>query len=111
YSDAIEDQCDHMVYARTEGQEIIAAFKTPTLRNVAETSPYMHSGQLPDLTEVIRHYNEAPLAVRGHSELAMLDLTEEEMQSLDAFLHTLTSPVDAPAEFLQSPWPEQAKDQ
>ncbi len=111
YSDANAEQCDHLVYARTEGQEIIAAFKTPTLRNVAETAPYMHSGQVPNLTEVIRHYNAAPLAIRGHSELAMLDLSATEMQSLEAFLHTLTSPVDAPEEFLESPWPEQVTDE
>ncbi len=110
YSDASAEHCNHLLYARTEGQEIIAAFKTPTLRNVGETAPFMHSGQVPNLTEAIRHYNEAPLAVRGHSELAMLDLTEEEMQSLEAFLHTLTSPVDAPAEFLESPWPENANE-
>jgi cytochrome c peroxidase len=106
YTDAPEGQCDDLIYTRTEGQEIIAAFKTPTLRNVVETAPYMHSGQIPNLTEVIQHYNTAPSAVRGHSEVAVLDLMPDEMQNLEAFLHTLSGPVDAPAEFLESPWPE-----
>jgi cytochrome c peroxidase len=106
YSDEDQEQCEDLIYTRTEGQEIIAAFKTPTLRNVTQTSPYMHSGQIPNLTEVIRHYNAAPLAVRGHSELAAIDLTTDEMRALEDFLHTLSSPVDVPAEYLESPWPE-----
>lgn len=111
YSDVDQEHCADLIYTRTEGQEIIAAFKTPTLRNVTETAPYMHSGQIPNLTEVIRHYNTAPLAVRGHSELAVLDLTSEEMRSLEDFLHTLSSSVDAPAEYLESPWPEEISEE
>ncbi|MGK0297639.1 MAG: cytochrome c peroxidase [Gammaproteobacteria bacterium] len=105
YSDDVEKNCPHLQYARTEGQEIIAAFKTPTLRNIADTSPYMHSGQINSLTEVISHYSEAPLAVRGHSELAQLNLSMEEMQNLESFLRTLSSPLSTPAELLISPWP------
>ncbi|MGY8813410.1 MAG: cytochrome-c peroxidase [Gammaproteobacteria bacterium] len=105
YSDDVEKNCPHLQYARTEGQEIVAAFKTPTLRNVADTSPYMHSGQIDSLTKVISHYSEAPLAVRGHSELAQLNLSLEEMQNLDAFLRTLSSPLATPADLLTSPWP------
>jgi cytochrome c peroxidase len=105
YSDAREEECAHLRYARTEGQEIIAAFKTPSLRNIAETAPYMHSGQIATLSDVIRHYNEASLAVRGHSEVAPLDLSAEEMQNLEAFLRTLSGPLATPPELLTSPWP------
>lgn len=103
YSDAGEDDCDHVKYARTEGQEIIAAFKTPTLRNVANTAPYMHSGQIPDLPSALDHYNRAPLAVRGHSELSPLNLSAAQLADLEAFLRSLSSPLATPEALLQSP--------
>ena len=105
YSDITEDSCLDLRYARTEGREIIAAFKTPTLRNVADTAPYMHSGQIDTLIDVVRHYNNAPLAVRGHSELAELGLSYAEMQSLVEFLGTLSSVLATPERLLKSPWP------
>ena len=106
YSDDVENNCPHLQYARTEGQEIIAAFKTPTLLNVADTGPYMHSGQIGSLSEVIKHYSDAPLAVRGHSELAQLNLSMEEMHNLETFLQTLSSPLATSEELLTSPWPQ-----
>jgi cytochrome c peroxidase len=106
YSDASVEQCQHLRFVRTEGQEIIAAFKTPTLRNVTETAPYMHSGQFATLDEVLDHYNTAPLAVRGHSELASLNLDAENLLDLKAFLTTLSSPLATSEEYLVSPWPQ-----
>ena len=67
------------------------AFKTPTLREVARTAPYMHDGSLPTLEAVVDYYD------RGGNRNAHLDsnikplhLTPQEKQSLVAFLKTLS---------------------
>ena len=103
YSDAAEGQCPHLQFMRTEGLELIAAFKVPTLRNVSLMAPYMHSGQIATLPEVINHYNQAPLAVRGHSEAAPLNLTPDDMKNLEAFLLTLNGPLATAPEYLTAP--------
>ncbi|WBA43318.1 cytochrome c peroxidase [Hymenobacter canadensis] len=72
------------------------AFKTPTLRNIALTAPYMHQGTYRTLAEVVEFYNQGGGAGRG---LAVpnqtlppdpLHLTPREKQDLLAFLHALT---------------------
>ncbi|MEZ4756976.1 MAG: cytochrome c peroxidase [Flavobacteriales bacterium] len=72
-----------------------AKFKTPSLRNVALTAPYMHDGRFQTLEEVIDHYNSG-----GHPSPTTdpnmkfttggLQLTQEKKAQLIAFLHTLT---------------------
>ncbi|MCF8459299.1 MAG: c-type cytochrome [Flavobacteriales bacterium] len=72
-------------------------FKTPTLRNVELTSPYMHDGRFVTLEEVVEHYNSQvkrsmtidPIMTKPGKEYG-LQLTEEEKQNLVAFLKTLT---------------------
>jgi len=86
-------------YAVTGEIDDIGAFKTPTLRNIALTFPYMHDGSLQTLEEVIVWYNnggrlspsdpKSPLIDGGIREL---NLTGEEIEDLVAFLKTLTSP-------------------
>ena len=70
------------------------AFKTPTLRNVAMTAPYMHDGSLASLEEVIEFYDAGG---RDNPYLdgfiRPLDLTAEERSSLQAYLESLTGPV------------------
>lgn len=103
YSDADPQDCAHLRFAKTEGDDLPAAFKTPTLRNVDQTAPYMHAGQIATLDEVLHHYNRAELAFMGHSELSPLYLTPAELGYLEAFLHTLSAPLATPAEFLVAP--------
>ncbi len=79
------------------------AFKTPSLRSVSETEPYMHRGQLISLEDVLFHYNQAPSAPLGTSELMPLDLSEAEIAQLLAFLQSLSAPPATPAELLVSP--------
>ena len=67
------------------------AFKVPSLRNVAERAPYMHAGQFATLADVLDHYNRAPAAPAGQSELQPLDLEPAELRQLEAFLRTLSS--------------------
>ena len=85
---------------RTEG---MGAFKTPSLRNLAQTAPYMHAGQLATLKQVVQHYNTAPAAVSGVSQLTPLGLSEREVNQLTAFLETLKSAPNAPLELLNPP--------
>lgn len=103
YSDATEEECVELRFIKLEGEELVGAFKVPGLRNVANTAPYMHNGIFPDLDAVIRHYNHAPPAFPGHSDLVPLAFTEEQSAALKAFLLTLSAPPDAPAEFLRPP--------
>ena len=57
------------------------AFKSPTLRNIALTPPYFHSGVVWDLSDAVR--------VMGSAQLGA-ELTENEVADITAFLHTLT---------------------
>jgi len=70
------------------------AFKTPTLREIARTAPYMHNGSLATLEEVIEFYN------RGGNrnpyldpELRPLNLSAEEKAALLAFLQSLSGQI------------------
>ena len=68
-------------------------FKVPGLRNVAQTAPYMHSGRLATLTEVVRHYSDLNLDrlhADGEAILKPLKLSEQEITDLVAFLESLT---------------------
>ncbi len=68
-------------------------FRTPSLRGVAETAPYMHNGSLDDLKSVIRHYSKIDterLHADGEAILSELNLSEQEIADLVAFLVTLS---------------------
>jgi len=69
----------------------IGAFKTPTVRNVTMTAPYMHDGSQKTLEEVVEWYDKG-----GHpnphldQKMKPLKLTKEEKADLVAFMHALT---------------------
>ena len=73
-------------------------FKTPSLRNIALTGPYMHDGRLSTLEEVVEHYSTKVLdhpylsahMKNGAGEPRHLNLSPEESAGLVAFLKTLT---------------------
>jgi cytochrome c peroxidase len=92
YSDARPEQCGELRFAVTEGNELARAYKTPSLRNVAERAPFMHAGQIATLGDVIAHYTQAPKAPLGKSELRKLGLSSDERRQLEAFLRTLSAP-------------------
>jgi cytochrome c peroxidase len=70
----------------------IGAFKTPTLRNVAITGPYMHDGSMPTLWDVMDHYNKGGVPNPNlDGGMQRLGLTEPEIDDVVAFLGTLTS--------------------
>jgi cytochrome c peroxidase len=82
-------------------QDLWGQIKTPSLRNVAKTAPYMHQGQFKTLEEVVRYYSTLQgMAQAGHSDrlvLAPLRLTPTESSDLAAFLESLTDEqIDPP---------------
>ena len=105
YSDAGPEDCAELRYMVSEGHQLEQQFKPPSLRNVAERAPYMHAGQFTTLEEVLDHYNAAPstTAAHNHSELEPLNLSEEEIAQIIAFLKTLDSPVNADGKWLMAP--------
>ncbi|HKO56253.1 MAG TPA: cytochrome c peroxidase [Thermoanaerobaculia bacterium] len=71
------------------------AFKTPTIRNVAQTAPYMHDGSLSTLREVIDFYDAGGGEQRPKSILLRkLGLTDKDKADLVAFLESLTGTVE-----------------
>lgn len=102
YSDAQPNECTELRFARDEN-DLVGAQKTPTLRNVSETAPYMHGGQIKTLNEVVRHYNDAPTSMLSHNEAKPLGLRPLEINQLEAFLQTLTAPLATAEKWLSPP--------
>ena len=86
-------------FAVTDNITEVGAFKTPTLRNIDVTAPYMHDGSLATLEDVVDFYNNGgrddesdPLSGFLSGGIRPLNLTDEEKQDLVAFMKALTSP-------------------
>jgi len=93
-------RCEELEYLDPTFPDFQQAFKTPTLRNVALTAPYMHHGELATLEEVITFYDELPgSAAANHRELTLqpLGLSADERADLVAFLRALTGDPLPPA--------------
>jgi cytochrome c peroxidase len=102
YSNAPKEACAELRFVRTEGDELVGAFRTVSLRSVADTGPYMHDGRFATLNEVLHHYNEArPTA--SNADLQPLRLTAAQMQQIVRFLESLSAPPASPAALLQPP--------
>lgn len=101
WSDAKSRDCQEMRFLKKSGSELVGALKTPSLRNITATAPYMQFGQFKKLKEVIAHYNDPPPPVynyehhpsRPHFDIIPLKLTANEMAQLESFLGTLLSPI------------------
>ena len=106
YSDAKPEQCGELQFLSMNDLGQLAAFRTPSLRNIAARAPYMHAGQFATLEQVVQHYAASPKAVIGQSELARpggrhtqretIQLSANDIQDLVMFLGTLTGPVHQP---------------
>lgn len=81
-------------YLVTHDQADWGKFKTPTLRNLSNTAPYMHDGRYRKLDEVIDHYNRGGDNVRNQDpRIKPLGLTAEEKSDLRMFLLALNGPL------------------
>lgn len=93
-------------FAVTDGFDEIGGFKTSTLRNIALTGPYMHDGSLKTLKDVVKHYNEGgkspgdpnPVNPYLSGGIRPLNLTDQQIDDLVAFMEALTSPSVAAAQ-------------
>lgn len=76
--------------------EDLAAFKTPTLRDVTRHAPYMHDGSIATLLEVVELYDRGgePGAPNLSKKVTKLGLTEDEKKAIVAFLEALTGDSD-----------------
>ena len=86
---------DAGLYNITKKETDLGKFKTPGLRNVAVTAPYMHNGMFKTLEEVVDYYNDTRKIIKApvnldNALLRPLGLTENEKKDLVAFLKTLT---------------------
>ncbi|MHB8481874.1 MAG: cytochrome-c peroxidase [Nitrospiria bacterium] len=93
-------------YLVTKKAPDISAFKTPTLREIVHTAPYMHDGRFGTLEEVVSFYNKGGIKNPFQDTLIIpLDLTEQEKKDVVAFLRTLGGEgwqqIQAPTEFPQ----------
>ncbi|HJN79406.1 MAG: cytochrome c peroxidase [Phycisphaerales bacterium] len=93
WSDAPESTRARRAAAARIGPEHWGSFRTPSLRNVARTAPYMHSGQFRTLGEALAFYNTLEQQVRRHHHaeavLQPLNFTPEQLADLEAFLRSL----------------------
>jgi cytochrome c peroxidase len=92
------------LFTLTQNEAHRGLFKAPTLRNIAVTSPYMHDGRFATLHEVLAHYNggikrsktlspliiEADNIPKTQNDHISLNLNDDEVTAIIAFLHTLT---------------------
>lgn len=105
YSDSrsVSEEMLRVMEAKIEDQ---GAFRTPTLRNVAITAPYFHTGEFPTLTSVISFKNAGGYTTGFPGMEAVpiepLYLTEQEQSDLVAFLEALTG-ESPPAHLLGKP--------
>jgi cytochrome c peroxidase len=87
-------------------------FRAPSLRNIAQTAPYMHDGRFKTLEEVIEFYNSgvnqnspnvSPLMLKQNRPHGSLNLTPQQKSDLVAFLKTLTDSEFLNNESFQDP--------
>lgn len=93
---------DDGVGALTQESSQKGAFKVPSLRNIALTSPYMHRGQFATLDEVMLFYNrgggraDSPRNAMIHWHIRPMGLNADELETLTLFLRTLTDVSNRP---------------
>ncbi len=86
-------------FAVTENLTQVGAFKTPTLRNIELTAPYMHDGSLETLEDVVNFYNNGgrvketdPFSGFVSGGIRQLNLDDQQKKDLVEFMKALTSP-------------------
>ncbi len=94
------------LYAQTKDPKDVGKFRTPSLRDITKTGPYMHNGLFPHIRGVLNMYNvgmpnrklpegyeKDPTYPINSELLHVLSLNEEELQALEAFLGSISSTV------------------
>jgi cytochrome c peroxidase len=103
YSDALPKDCRELRFLDTRHTEAeIGKFKTPTLRGLPRTGPYMHDGRFTTLEQVVDHYRFPPTGP-DTLEITPLEINDAEAKTLAVFLRSLDSGVDVDAIWLGPP--------
>jgi cytochrome c peroxidase len=93
---------DRGLYNTTHKEEDIGKFKTPSLRDVMKTGPWMHNGMMTEMMDIIAVYNkQSPFPENGLGN--MLYLSNKEKTDLITFLNVISAP---PLEFNKPILPE-----
>jgi len=107
FSDAPASPKASMVRGLRRTGELFGQFRTPPLRGVALTAPYMHDGRFATLADVVRFYDTlegaSPVGHHGESVLVPLELGEAGRADLVAFLEALTPAKSDEAEWWTNP--------
>jgi cytochrome c peroxidase len=90
----------------TKNEADWGAFKTPTLREIAKTAPYMHDGSIKTLEEVVEFYDKGGLPNKNlDKSVRKLNLSADEKKDLVMFLHALSGEgwqsIQEPTEYPQ----------
>lgn len=100
HSDETDGTRARLVRSLVNSPDNWGRFRTPSLREVSRTAPYMHEGRFKSLEEVVRFYStlEGAVQLDHHQEtmLSPLDLTEAQQAALVAFLQTLDGTPNEP---------------
>jgi len=78
----------------------LARFKTPSLRNLGHSDPYMHNGKFKTISDTLVQYQDASQLMRegklknGAPQLRMMNISDSEVESLKAFLEALNEDYD-----------------
>lgn len=89
HSDAKPEQCAELNFVNRNKHQLSGTYKTPTLRGIKHTSPYMHDGRFDNLSEVIEHYVVTSQDKQKKTDLSPISLTEKQRTDLINFLLTL----------------------
>ncbi len=89
YSDAKPEECTELNYINRNRHSLSGAFKTPSLRNLSKTAPYMHDGRFNNLLQVLEFYSSIDEAKAKEVDLPPIHLTTKEQHDIVSFLLTL----------------------
>jgi cytochrome c peroxidase len=101
YDDYLNLKEDPGRYLVTKDKKDWKAFRTPTLREIAKTGPYMHNGIFENLDQVIEFFDQG--GGRGNNALKPLKLSAEEKKSLKVFMEEALTGVSEPFKYPKVP--------
>jgi cytochrome c peroxidase len=89
YSDAKPAQCMELTYMGSNSHALSGAYRTPSLRNVAKTAPYMHDGRFKTLDDVLAYYASIDNKKALETDLPPMKLSKQDQQDIIRFLQSL----------------------
>ena len=89
FSDASADQCTELKFMNTDSHAMAGAYRTPSLRNVSNTAPYMHDGRFKNLRDVLNYYAGIDKKKAAQTDLPEMNLSEQDQSDIVRFLQSL----------------------